>query len=275
MLGFILSLRAKALARNWDHTIWLLHRTLDSIVNQTGTEYKIVIACHDLPPLPSSLAARTHLVSVAHPLPERTSDDMCVDKVLKVTAGIDWAVAEGCTYVMFVDADDLVSNRLAEWVEQHEGANGWFLGSGYEYRYGSHSLRRREDAAHGICGTCAIVRTDLLKFAPDPVYRGQRVNTLAAVGHPQYQDLLRSQGFPLDPLPFRGSIYILHEDNISLAPGGARASLEPGEPALRKLRRHLSEAKHFIKVLPSLQRLTPAVRGEFAIPMPASVPEKI
>jgi hypothetical protein len=84
---------------------------------------------------------------------------MCVDKVLKLTAGSQWAVAQGCDYVIFNDADDLVSNQIGGFVVDHHGENGWYCSSQLFYTYGGRMMRCVDIEGTGV-GPCVIVRAD-------------------------------------------------------------------------------------------------------------------
>ena len=258
-------MRARALARDWDYHIWLLQCTLNSILAQSNPEFNVVVVCHDVPEIPQANNPAVHMLRVHHSLPEKTFDDMLVDKVLKLTAGVDWAIARGSDYVMFVDADDLVSRRINEFVASHRGNNGWFFSRGYSHQYGGLWLRKLV-RHHLICGTSHVVRLNLLQFARDASYRGERVNTLAAAGHADYCRLLSSQGFPLEPLPFPGAIYVLHSDSACWAPGGSAYHIE-GQCAPRPFwRRALSWGKRTAKLVLKLRPLTLSLRTEFTIP---------
>jgi len=119
MLTFIISMRARALSQDWGYHTWLLERTLDSILAQTNPEFDVVVVCHDIPEIPQAKHAAVHMLKVDFPLPRRENSDMTVDKVLKISRGVEWAIARGSDYVMYVDADDLVSRHLSEFVATH------------------------------------------------------------------------------------------------------------------------------------------------------------
>lgn len=114
MLTFIVSMRARALSKDWALHTRLLQCTLNSILAQTHPAFDVVVVCHDVPDIPQARHSAVHTLSVDFPPPQRTNDDMCADKVLKISRGVEWAMARGSEYVMFVDADDLVSRRLSE-----------------------------------------------------------------------------------------------------------------------------------------------------------------
>jgi len=262
MLTFILSMRARALARNWEHHTWLLERTLGSILAQTDSNFDVVVVCHEIPEISQVEHAAVHMLQVDFPPPERNNDDMCRDKVLKISHGVKWAIARKSDFVMFVDADDLVSRSLSGFVAAHPGDNGWYFHTGYAHHYGERWLRKHTPH-HLICGTGVIVRTSLLRFGKSDFCRGEIANTLAAAGMENYLAVLAEQGTPIQPLPFPGAIYILHDDSTSEVPGGDGYRLG-GDRAPRPLwRRALTWGR---RTLPKMRPITPALRAEFSIP---------
>lgn len=264
MLTFIISMRARALSRSWAHHTWLLQRTVESCLAQTHPDFEVVVVCHDIPEIPQAGHPKVHMLPVSFRIPERNNDDMCVDKVLKVSRGVEWAMERRSDYVMFVDADDLVSRRLSGYVAEHNGANGWYLYNGYVHTYGEKWVRTHQPH-HLICGTAAIVKTSLLRFAPSEFCRGEVANTLANAGIDFYLPHLAEQGTPIEPLPFPGAIYILHPDSTSEVAGGTGYRLggtfKP-RPLWKKI---LGPLKRAALTLPTLRPITPHLRAEFTI----------
>jgi hypothetical protein len=198
-------------------------------------------------------------------LPERNNDDMCVDKVLKISRGAEWAIARGSNYVMFVDADDLVSRRLSEFVATHPHENGWYFYTGYAHRYGERWVRKHVPH-HLICGTGVIVSTSLLRFAASDFCRGHIANTLAEAGMENYLTHLDVQGAPIRPLPFPGAIYVLHDDSTSEVPGGIGYRLNSPHSARPLWRRVGSWGKHTTRALRHVRPISPWLRAEYRIP---------
>lgn len=255
MFAFVTSIRARALAADWDHHVRLLDRTLASFLAQTDPDLVVAVVCHDVPEV-RVRDRRVHFITVDFPPPEREYGDMTVDKVLKVSIGAQWAIDQGCRFLMYADADDLVSRRLAEFAGQRPDASGWFFTEGYSHRYGRPWLTRSHD--HEMtCGTCAIVRSDALRFAPDPGYRGATVNTLAAFGHTGYRSFMADAGYPLEPLPFPGSVYISHSDSVVTTLPESRTAPTLRD-RLRMVRRGWQRAR-------DSRPLTPALAREFTI----------
>lgn len=258
---------------------------------QTNPNFRVVVGCHDIPDIPQLQHPQVHAFRVDFPPPERNNDDMCLDKILKLSHGVRWAQEQGASHVMFVDADDLVSNRLSAFVDSHRNGNGWYFDRGYKYFYGDRWLAKQQPH-YLICGTGMIARADVLPFSDEPAatlhdrwgdaarnklrthpdFQRETINILAAQGMAGYCSSMERWGYPLSPLPFRGAVYILHDDSTSEVAGGdgfQRATNFAGRPAWREA---LSQVKRGAQWLRAAQPLTPALRREFTIPRPSEIP---
>jgi hypothetical protein len=257
MLAFVTSIRAKALADDWEHHVRLLARSLTSFLGQSQPDVRVVVVCHDVPRLPQLDDPRVHVIEADIPLPSRVHADLVRDKVIKVSLGARWAIDAGCRFVMFADADDLVSRRLNAQTLLHPSANGWYFDAGYVHQYGQRFfLRSREH--HLLCGTCAIFRSDLLRFERRADYRDAVVSRVAAEGHAEFVREMRDAGTPLAALPFPGSVYIQHPHSLAtmtFQQAGARAWWKAG---LGRVRDGLRQAQR-------LRILTPRLAGEFSL----------
>jgi hypothetical protein len=266
---------------------------LDSLLAQTHPDFRIIVVCHEIPEIPQLKHPKIHALSVSFSPPARNNDEMCADKVLKLTAGITVALERGTDYVMFADGDDLVSNRIADFVAQRPGGNGWFSNSEFFHRYGG-TLVRRYDLPSDHAGPNVIVRAEALRFADASdtsefwrgavssidneryiqalVSRGPRVNTLAAIGHTKYLALLESEGCSLQPLPFVASIVILNPDSTSNVSGGEGSAVDGALQRHPLWRKKLSRIKQVVRAAHTLRLLTPAMRKEFSVPANDGVP---
>ncbi len=269
MLIFVTSLRAKALAKDevhWRRHVWLLEQMINSCLAQTEGAVKLVVVCHDLPETSWQTDSRVHFIQTNIPHPKREFWDMTVDKGIKISIGAKWALSQGARYVMYADADDLVSNKLAAHLKQNTDAPGWYFDSGYAYKYGDNWLLHRRDQ-HLKCGTCAIFRAEMLQFEKQDDYRGCEVEILAAKGHNMYFSAMQERGHHLRRLPFPGSIYISHPDStISLWNQGS------GVLPVPVVRRALGLLKMAALQLPHMRPLTTRLKTEFGIPPKHSLP---
>lgn len=284
MIAFATSLRARTLAGDkWDYHVWLLERVVRSMLAQHSGDIGVVVACHDVPDTPLARDSRVHFERVGVALPQRDFDDMAVDKVLKLSVGARWATSRGCRFVVFNDADDLVSNRLGAFLAARPDANGWYSAAQMFYTYGGRWMRLQR-IADPASGPCVAVRTDLLTFDRPPfdhspwarmvgaggeqrylqllARHGAEVCVLAAVGIGYYRSFMADRGHPLQPLPFPANVVINHPDSMSTAGGthGYRR-LSP-----------LSFLKRSLRWLPTLRYVSAQTCREFHIPDRAAIP---
>lgn len=293
MIAMLTSFRARALSRDWAHHVWLLERTVESMLAQTAGDVVVVIGCHDIPESDLTRNPKVHFVTAPFPVPQRDNDDMCVDKVLKLSIAARWAVENGAAYIMFNDADDLVSNRIGSLVANGGGAAGWYSTSEYFYTYGGRWMRDKK--MHGMdSGPLVIARTDLLEFEVPP-YRGawagivreggeerylgflarHGVSTcvLAAAGLQHFRTYMEARGHPLLPMPFAGNVVINHSDSTSHVSGGIGSYAHGrGAGARPRWRVMLGRARQCARWLPTMRRLTSRHRQEFSIPPDAEIP---
>lgn len=282
MIAFCTSLRARALSRDWAHHTWLLDTTIASMLAQRGSDLCVIVGCHELPESRWLGDSRVHFEAVSIKHPARHFDDMSVDKVVKHSVAARKAAALGASYVIFNDADDLVSNRIGEYVTAHDGDPGWYSDGYWLHNYGGRFVRR-VDIAAPKAGPCVIVRTDLLEFDSPPYSgtwfdlvkggdelhylqllagRGLPVCTLAAAGHWHYTTLMARLGASLAPLPFPSNLVINHRDSMSTT-GGPH-----GFPIVSQL----AALKRSIGLLPRLRWASAALKREFHVPPLNSIP---
>jgi hypothetical protein len=283
VIAFATSLRARALAGgNWDYHVWLLERVVHSMLAQTTGDVRVVVACHDVPKTALAADPRVSFVPLKVAVPVREFDDMVADKVLKLSAAAQSARSQGCEFVVFNDADDLVSNRIGAFAATRTGANGWYTTSQFFYTYGGRLMRHQSIAAPAS-GPCLIVRADLLTFDRPP-FTAQWARTiaeggeqryihclerhdievcvLAAVGIGHYRQFMADRGHALDPLPFAGNVVINHKDSMSTT-GGTHGY---------QVMSQLSALKRSVRWLPTLRYASAAVRAEFSIPEDHEIP---
>jgi hypothetical protein len=244
MLVFIVPLKSAKTAASWERVSQLFFRTVASACAQTSPEFRVVVACHEIP---EGDFSHPHLefVKVTH-LPPSPSDpdDMRGDKQRKHLSALTRALEYSPTHVMFLDSDDLVSNRLAEFVARRSTENGWYMRSGYffcERQRRLHVERRRFDE---WCGSAHIVRPEQLDLMT-------RYDDRLIYDHRQLKQGLQQRGTPIRPLPFKGAIYtISHGDNFNDYEG----IFWPEHPVWHPLRRMIHH-----------RAITPRIRKEFGL----------
>ncbi|MGC1308070.1 MAG: hypothetical protein WA885_12650 [Phormidesmis sp.] len=136
------------------------------------------------------------------------------DHAKKLWLGSVYAESLNPSHVMFVDADDLVSRRLAAYVDEHTHSNGWYINEGFEHP-SKKEIIYPKSKFYTKCGTSNIIRYDLLK--PLLETHLDQVDTRGGapyVRHKLQRSYFARIGNPLLPLPFKGAVYVTgHGDN--------------------------------------------------------------
>lgn len=204
MLTFIVPLQSPAASRDWQYVQRLCRRTLRSICNQSFDDFRVILVCNESPTGIGDLRNLT-IIKEAFPIPGPSTAERMNDKWLKVKRGLVEARQNGAGYIMICDADDCVSNRLAEFCERSPRCAGWSLDRAFIHDEGSSWLFLRDGFAR-LCGTSAMVWAEpheLPSSMDDPIDR----YFLLCHGHGVISDYLASVGRPLAPLPFPGAVY--------------------------------------------------------------------
>lgn len=108
MLYFIVPLRSRRSALNWNKVVDNFNLTLKSIMNQLDPYFRVVVACTDIPDYP----ADERLQIIVVPVNYQGIGDAMRNKGNKMRAMCAYIRAQG-GYIMPVDADDLISNRIS------------------------------------------------------------------------------------------------------------------------------------------------------------------
>ena len=248
MLVFIVPLQSPQASKNWGHVGRLARRTLRSLLSQDHPDFKVILVCNEppagLPVGPALTVLRREL-----PVPNMSVwENRMADKWNKVRIGLVAVRALAPCHVMVVDADDLVSRRLAAHCAAHADAVGWYFEHGWMHDENSRWIFHRRKGFHAICGTSSIVRVELADL-PDCETGSREENFLLRSGHTQIRANMEARGTPLAKLPFAGSIYMLGtgENHTSFSLKGWRSK------------------KILLQKLLSYRWLTRRVREEFGL----------
>ena len=122
-----------------------------------------------------------------------------------------------------VDSDDLVSNRIAEYVNSHPGKTGFLSTYGFVYNEGARYVQRML-ALHRTCGSCSIVNygmDDLPEEMPEDFYDDSiRQKWIFRKSHRIIPDYLEELGRKQETIPFPTTIYVRNTgDNHSILSG--------------------------------------------------------
>ena len=205
MLVFIVPLQSPRASSNWGLVSALCERTLRSLCGQTNGDFRVFLVCNEAPAINFTHPALT-IIEHDFPIPERNTAARMFDKHEKLKRGMIAARALAPCHVMFADADDCVHRGLAEWCKKNPTHPGWYVADGYIHTAGSRWLYRRREFDL-ICGTAAIVHCAETDFPREMSYRKEDF-VMIDCGHFEFRNPERTRGRKLDPLPFRGAVYM-------------------------------------------------------------------
>jgi hypothetical protein len=253
---FCIPLLPKSNAGDWGRVCKVFNQTLRSLHNQTNRSFQVLLAAQDMPEVSPDLD-----LDIIHLAPswtvENAANAKLRDKRWKRTLLLRAVRERGGGYVMMLDADDLVSNRLVDHVLKDGDPNGYLVETGYAYDWKANLIAPIpgvwRTAFDNVCGSCSVINFALDDLPPPRAKDRGAVDYLAnhLKGHSQWKHVMREAGRPLKPLPFPAAVYVLNHDNnlhYSIAPG--RQDTLPHRIKARQI------------------PLSPALMKEFALPRP-------
>jgi len=128
---------------------------------------------------------------------------------------------QGGGFVMPVDADDLISNRIAGLVNSGKSKFGYVVNTGYEYDEKAKRIKV-SPRFYNVCGTSAVMKCDVDEL-PSNVSDSEEPYPILT-GHTLWEKIFDDKGTPLLPFPFMPVIYkcntgendSIHRNNIGL-----------------------------------------------------------
>jgi hypothetical protein len=242
-----MALKSRAASKDWNRVSRLCEAAVQSAYRQTDPDIRIVLVCNEKPEFHGKFDHRLEVISVDFPVPPADPKAAMLDKWKKLTVGMVRVGELHPDFVMNMDADDLVSNRIAAWAHAHRQSNGAVIRNGYVHRPGSRWI---ECVPRYNCGTNAIVSARLIKFPLDCSEKSIAECSILRWGHTVIEAKLEETGTPLEILPFRGGIYLVgHGDSwTAWSPRG-----------------HVAGLKFLLKNIRSLRPVTASLRKEFAM----------
>lgn len=212
---FCIPLRSRASTKDWPRIVRLLGDTLRSVFAQTDKRFEVILACQDVPDLPELADPRVTVLTTEAPTPTTFEEGMRDKGRKKRMMGVEVG-RRGGGYIMLVDADDLVSNRLVEHVLKDDNRRGYLIRDGYMLDTDRRLAKSLPDFDQR-CGSCAVFylrREDL------PTSVGDDSPTFFAQirSHMEWRQHMATGERALDSFPFPASVYVVnYGDNASLA----------------------------------------------------------
>lgn len=230
LFGFVIAFRAKENSKDWHREVRLLSRTLHSILNNKCGHFKIVVVFSDFPAVNISddriiwKKYESHFVKsdeisdfndYASKYYDSRFAEISFDQGKKIMIGCSELKKLGCSYVMSVDADDLISCNLVDFVKEKNKLQlpGWVVSRGFIYNEGEKKIMKQPWKFNLLNGSSYIIRIDLI---PIPFHDSMSLldNNFFA-SHAWLYFRLKESGHKLLKLPFYGSVYVAHGQNWS------------------------------------------------------------
>jgi hypothetical protein len=274
-VAFVIPFASRRTKSKWDIACAHLRQTLKSVRNSTSKSYCVVVAGHETPDF-NFESDSTSWLSVNHAIP--LHEDVIVsgrlDKLAKIAAA--WKHAKSRwnpRYVMKLDADDLISARLVQWLENFGDQPGYLIKHGWVWRSGSRYVLHSTEYLDRVCASCLVVRSDIadqegpfrtgvegtpfdqrsLRFAATDHYSlvpGSGTSTLLLNdSHQRYSAQFAYLGQKLSNIPFKAVVYRTGN------PESNSAGLETGRPTLRMI----------LGTIRRIRLMTNNLRKEFAL----------
>ena len=254
-VAFLIPFASRRTKSRWDMACAHLRQTLSSVRNSTSKSYCVVVAGHETPDF-NFESDSTSWLSVNHaiPLHEDVTVSGRLDKLAKIAAA--WKDAKSRwnpRYVMKLDADDLISARLVQWLENFGDQPGYLIKHGWVWRSGSRYVLHSTEYLDRVCASCLVVRSDIadqegpfrtgvegtpfdqrsLSFAATDHYSlvpGSGTSTLLLNdSHQRYSAQFAYLGHKLSNVPFKAVVYRTGN------PESNSAGLQTGRPTLRMI----------------------------------------
>jgi hypothetical protein len=231
VVAFVIPFKPKRNSQNWQLDSLYLSNTINALLLQTNSFFKIFVVQHDLPSLP---VRNSKVVYLTFPKdyceypsiqdgPEQLKGNSYLkekdveylfDQGRKQMYGASIAAENNFDYVMCVDGDDIISKNLVNYVLQNEqGTNiGWFVNKGYFFIKEKNIYLRRSNGMNLYNGSTHIVRKNYIPPFDINDLRFCSVNFFAS--HAYLVTRLKYQfNQTLKPLPFYATIYVVTTEN--------------------------------------------------------------
>ena len=230
MIGFVVPIKPRRFSTNWEKDNRLLERTLGAILNQTDPNFKIFILYTDKPQINIHHSSINYILfdfpfletkeildfesKVKRWMPDPVYVSKMFDKGRKIMLGCKYAKEAGCNFIMSSDSDDLISNKLAAFVnKQATDSVGWVLKNGYMHLESLNVLIKKTDIFK-VNGSTNIINA---KYVPNPNFNSRYYYDFNFFEGHGYLPLRMQEMYhkKQDELPFIGVVYTIQSDNAS------------------------------------------------------------
>jgi hypothetical protein len=210
MLLTITPFIAEGVANDWQKAVACLDRTLRSILGNPERDLRAMVVCQDRPPLKLN-DERYLFLETRQPRPDK-QDVMAKfrDIDAKRFEAFEAARELSPEYVMFVDADDLISNTLVSYVFQRPIFDAFCLKTGYRWREGSSHFTLLP-YFNQVCGSAFVWRFNDRLF---PAYLGKTyTKRICDQAHNVVEAAMDVEGLQVDKIYEPKAVYVMGHVN--------------------------------------------------------------
>src|SRR4051812_39904106 len=202
MFVFVIPFKSRARCANWRSAALLCENAIASMLANPSPDLRVILVCSEIPErMPSDSRLIVKSVSLQTP---HSQFEMMTDKYLKCKIGLATARQFAPTWLTCADADDLISNRLVNFMTAQKPYEFWYSEYGWRYSVGSRFVIKLPHF-HQWCGTSNVnyvTEKDLPKSVDDPMR-----SYLLEFPHPQIVEQRKTMGIRVRPIPFPTTIY--------------------------------------------------------------------
>lgn len=235
MVIFLTSIRHPHDSNNYSKVESLFEMSLRSVCSQTDPNFGVVVVANDIPRINFKDPRVTYHI-VDFPCPDLQANSpasirtLVRDKGTKLIAGMLAARRFKPTYFAIFDADDLVSRRIAQFVNTHSNEAGWYVNSGYVVNSKMWTTQRKS-GLYRYCGSTLVPNaSQLLRLGriDESVSTDISQDQILSLSSPQFVDhvignhpytigYFASHGLRMRPLPFRAACWMLETGENSMS----------------------------------------------------------
>lgn len=220
-LTFLVPLRPRAHTRDWRLVSRLCMATIRSCLKNQSPGIRVLLVGHEKPDdFDNVRDLRLSFLRTETSLPKAFQGTPGMqDKWSKIFQGLVEIGKDPPDYFMFVDADDLVSERLYDFLNEHRPPHGAICKDGYRYKLGARYVKLIRDAFN--CGTNAVIATTAVTM-PAEVSKEARAHCAPLrSGHTGIEDDMAKNAKPLIRVPFPAVVYVMHAEQHSCSAGSS------------------------------------------------------
>jgi hypothetical protein len=199
---YVIPLIARQAAKDWDLVSRLCRRTVQCLLS-SSPNVRVILTCNDRPDLRDD--PRLRIIQRDFPLPQSWTEGH-IDKYRKIQVALVAARQFAPCWLMKVDADDLVSRRVPDFLGSvSSDCPGVIFETGYVHQVTSPFVKIVRDFDM-VCGTSNILRIGLDDL---PLSEEEDASGLLPMrlGHHITRAHFEGLGMPLIPVPFPAAVY--------------------------------------------------------------------